>query len=90
MTYAALTQALCVKGNLENACKILEDMDKLNVCPNVLVYNMLIAGYFREGNVQEAFRLHDEMLDRGLVPDEKTYDILVSMEYGGVESLRGT
>lgn len=65
-------------------------MEKINVHPIVLIYNMLIAGYFREGSVQEAFRLHNEMLDRGLVPDDKTYDIFVSIEYRGVESLRGT
>ncbi|ONK77107.1 uncharacterized protein A4U43_C02F3170 [Asparagus officinalis] len=87
ITYAALTRGLCIKGDLENARKVLEDM---NVRPNALIYNMLIACYFREGNVQEAFRLHDEMLDRGLVPDDKTYDILVSMEYGGNESFEGT
>ena len=66
ITYAALTHDLCDRRNLENARKVLEDMNKMNLHPCVLIYNALIAGYFREGNTQEAFRLHDEMLDRGL------------------------
>jgi pentatricopeptide repeat protein len=53
-------------------------MDENNITPSVLIYNILIAGNFREGNLQEAFRLHNEMLDKGLVPDDTTYDILVN------------
>ncbi|KAI7987070.1 tRNA (cytosine(38)-C(5))-methyltransferase 2 [Camellia lanceoleosa] len=67
------------EGQLENAHKVLEEMDKKRMAPNVLIYNTLIAGYFKEGNLQEAFRLHDEMLDRGVVPDDTTYDILLCL-----------
>ncbi|KAI7989559.1 Pentatricopeptide repeat-containing protein [Camellia lanceoleosa] len=80
VTYTVLVHGLCNKGQLENAHKVLEEMDKKSMAPNVLIYNTLIAGYFKEGNLQEAFRLHDEMLDRGVVPDDTTYDILLSEE----------
>jgi len=33
--------------------------------------------------------LHDEMLHRGLVPDEATYDILVNGKAKGVNTLAG-
>ena len=50
-------------------------------------YNTLIAGHFKQGNLQEAFRLLDELLDRGLVPDEFTYDILVNGKAKAVNTL---
>ena len=50
-------------------------------------YNTLIAGHFKQGNLQEAFRLLDEMLDRGLVPDEITYDILINGKAKAVNTL---
>ncbi|KAM0009104.1 putative tetratricopeptide-like helical domain superfamily [Helianthus debilis subsp. tardiflorus] len=86
--YTVLVNGLCNKGQLENARKILEEMDKKSCVPNVVIYNSLIGGYFREGKLQEAFKLHDEMLDRGLVPDDRTYDILVTGKVKGVDSMR--
>lgn len=53
-------------------------MDRKCLTPTVFIYNTLITGHFKEGNLQEAFRLHNEMLDKGLVPDDTTYDILVN------------
>lgn len=55
--------------------------------PSVHIYNTLIAGYFKEGHLQEAFRLHDEMLDKGLVPDDDTYDTLVNGKFQGTNGL---
>ena len=62
-------------------------MDGKSTSPNVLIYNTLIAGHFKDGNLQEAFRLHFEMLDRGLVPDGVTYDILVNGKAKAVNTL---
>ena len=47
----------------------------------------MIARHFKEGTLQEAFRLLDEMLDRGLVPNEITYDILVNGKAKAVNTL---
>ena len=35
----------------------------------------------------KSLKLHDEMLDRGLVPDDRTYDILVTGKVKGDESM---
>ncbi|KAJ6406266.1 hypothetical protein OIU84_009900 [Salix udensis] len=76
--YTTLISGLLKEGHVENAQKILEDMDKKCMTPSVFIYNTMITGHFKEGNLQEAFRLHNEMLDKGLVPDDTTYDILVN------------
>ncbi|KAF3334946.1 Pentatricopeptide repeat-containing protein [Carex littledalei] len=60
-------------------------MEKLGVKPNAHIYNMLINAYFREGEFQEAFSLHDEMLEKGIIPDGYTYDILVGTRPPAVE-----
>ena len=50
--------------------------------PRVFIFyffnNTLIARHFKEGTLQEAFRLLDEMLNRGLVPNKITQDMLVN------------
>ncbi|KAK1314254.1 Pentatricopeptide repeat-containing protein [Acorus calamus] len=76
--YTALIHGLCNNGLVENARKFLGEMDANNIPVRALIYNILIAGYFNERNVEEAFGLHDQMLDRGLVPDDTTYDILAN------------
>ncbi|KAI7989949.1 tRNA (cytosine(38)-C(5))-methyltransferase 2 [Camellia lanceoleosa] len=47
VTYTVLVHGLCNKGQLENAHKVLEEMDKKSMAPNVLIYNTLIAGCLR-------------------------------------------
>ena len=76
ISYTVLINGLCNKGQLENGCKILEDMDRKSMTPRVFIFyffnNTLIARHFKEGTLQEAFRLLDEMLNRGLVPNKIT------------------
>lgn len=61
-------------------------MDCKNTIPNALIYNSIIAGYFREGNFVEGFKLHDEMLEKGAASDDTTYDILTSRKSSGSSS----
>jgi pentatricopeptide repeat protein len=66
-------------------------MRRLDVQPNVNIYNMLINGYLRDSKLQEAFQLHDEMLNRGIMPDHITDDILAaqkSLEGDGCADVR--
>lgn len=49
------------KGKTEEAHEVFEQMKKDKVQPDVAVYNTLIAGYGREGNVQACFKLFNEV-----------------------------
>ncbi|CAA7052023.1 unnamed protein product [Microthlaspi erraticum] len=73
--YVVLVNGLSKKGQFLRASKMLEKKD---VTPSVLIYSCVIAGHYREGNLDEAFRLYNEMLEKGLVPDDTIFDILVS------------
>ncbi|KAJ4959447.1 hypothetical protein NE237_026558 [Protea cynaroides] len=46
--------------------------------PSILMYNLLMKGYIKMGYPQNALTLHDEILCRGLKPDQLTYNTLVS------------
>ncbi|KAF9614450.1 hypothetical protein IFM89_018686 [Coptis chinensis] len=45
--------------------------------PSILMYNLLIKGYIKDGSPQDAFAVRDEILRQGLKPDRLTYNTLV-------------
>ncbi|KAK9684769.1 hypothetical protein RND81_10G230900 [Saponaria officinalis] len=51
----------------------------LNVLPmrNVVVYNSAILGLGSHGDAEQAFRLFNEVLEKGLRPDESTFSALL-------------
>lgn len=51
----------------------------LNVLPrrNIIVYNSAILGLGSHGNADQAFRLFDEAMDKGFMPDESTFSALL-------------
>ncbi|PON69583.1 Tetratricopeptide-like helical domain containing protein [Parasponia andersonii] len=54
---------------------------------NSSIYNVLINGLWKEGNKQEAGRILDLMLEKGLVPDAKTHGLLIgSISWEGLDS----
>ncbi|KAJ4768621.1 Pentatricopeptide repeat-containing protein [Rhynchospora pubera] len=79
ITFTVLTHGLCrnEQRERESAKKVLGEMERFGVKPSAHIYNMLINSYFREGKFQAASFLHDDMLEKGIIPDEHTYDILL-------------
>jgi leucine-rich PPR motif-containing protein len=45
--------------------------------PNVVSYNTVINGFFIEGQVDKAYNLFLEMMDRGIQPNVVTYTIVI-------------
>ncbi|KAF4354011.1 hypothetical protein F8388_009903 [Cannabis sativa] len=43
---------------------------------NIVTYNLLIKGYCEKGMLEDANRLLNEMLEKGLVPNRITYDVV--------------
>ena len=56
---------------MHDADFIFNKMIKAGLSPDRFTYTSLISGYVAGNNLKEAFRLHDEMLQRGFVPDDK-------------------
>jgi len=52
-------------------------MTRDNRLPDVWTYNMLVWGLCKEGRIEEALRLRDEMENLKLLPDVVTYNTLI-------------
>ncbi|KAG2293598.1 hypothetical protein Bca52824_040267 [Brassica carinata] len=73
-TYNELIHGFC-KKNVHKAMGVFHKMLDCRVAPSVVTYNSLIDGQCRSGNFDSAYRLLTLMNDRGLVPDQWTYNI---------------
>ncbi|KAH6835532.1 hypothetical protein C2S53_015625, partial [Perilla frutescens var. hirtella] len=69
---------LCVKmKDFEGAYELIDDWKK-NSKPTTSMYNVILAGYFREKNVQSAQNVLKQMEDAGVKPDAMTYSYLIA------------
>ncbi|KAJ6295227.1 hypothetical protein OIU78_023277 [Salix suchowensis] len=90
-TYNTLVSSLCKSGRLDEACYIHDVMlrmgvapDEKSLIPEPLVWNLIIDGYGRcgdivsnAGHIHYALQLYDEMLRGGCNPDMITYTELI-------------
>ncbi|KAJ8510305.1 hypothetical protein OPV22_000739 [Ensete ventricosum] len=60
-----------VEMGMQEADSVFKRMVSRGVQPDGSTYTTLINGHVAVDNLKEAFRLHDEMLQRGFVPDDK-------------------
>lgn len=66
-----------MKGLMDEADRVFESMIERNHKPNEAVYNVIIHGHCRGGNVQKAYKLYREMVHFGFVPHTVTIIALV-------------
>ncbi|GAU22159.1 hypothetical protein TSUD_251870 [Trifolium subterraneum] len=59
------------QGRMQEAEMVLHKMIDKGINPDKSTYTSLINGHVSKDNLKEAFRVHDEMLQRGFVPDDK-------------------
>ncbi len=52
---------LVAKGNVSEAVDVFESMKNNNVKADAVVYNALIAGYGRAGNVEASFKVFNQV-----------------------------
>ncbi|KAI3504586.1 hypothetical protein L1887_26180 [Cichorium endivia] len=70
-------------GFLEHAVKVFDEMPKRN--RNIVSYNSVIASLGLYGLASEAFKVFNEVLESGLIPDESTFSALLSAcSHGGL------
>ncbi|GKV10620.1 hypothetical protein SLEP1_g21960 [Rubroshorea leprosula] len=67
------TCALSNWGSMDYACSIFRQIDE----PGTFVFNTMIRGQVNHVNFEEAVLLFDEMLERGVEPDNFTYPSLL-------------
>ena len=59
--YAKHISNLVKKCRQEEAVQVLEQMKRSRVRPDVVVYNTLISGYAKQGNIKMAFKMFNEV-----------------------------
>merc|ERR1719377_284528 len=62
ITFSILIKANCDADRLEEALKLLVAMTDLNLRPDEVVFNNLLAGCARQGNIQLGKRLYADMV----------------------------
>ncbi|XP_050232020.1 pentatricopeptide repeat-containing protein At5g39710 [Mercurialis annua] len=73
----ALVKGFCMKGLMDEADRVFESMINKNHKPNEAIYNIIIHGHCRGGNIQKAYDLYNEMVRFGFVPHTVTVIALV-------------
>jgi pentatricopeptide repeat-containing protein PET309 len=72
-TYGALIQVLCLKNNTQSAVKILQEvMPKKGIRELPFHYALVMAGYHRQDQWDEARKIYKRMLEKGITPDAST------------------
>ncbi|KAH8500914.1 hypothetical protein H0E87_015946 [Populus deltoides] len=77
--YLALIETLykAGRGDVGRSMKLLKDMRKDGISPDIFSFNALIQSFCRMGKVEKAEKLFVSMSTFGLIPDNYTYGALV-------------
>jgi len=79
ITYSILIKANCDAGRLDVALTLLKAMKDRSLAVDEVIFNNLLGGCVREGNVDFARHLYDEMIKSGLKPSNATFSILIRL-----------
>nr|QIP66257.1 restorer of fertility-like protein [Triticum aestivum]QIP66411.1 restorer of fertility-like protein [Triticum aestivum] len=78
--FCTLLKGLCHAKCTDEALNVLlHRMPELGCTPNVVAYNTVIHGFFREGQVGKACNLFHEMRQQGVTPDVVTYNSVIDV-----------
>ncbi|KAK2453613.1 pentatricopeptide repeat-containing protein [Trifolium repens] len=72
-----LVKGFCMKGLMEEADRVLKTMHEKNFKPDGAVYNLIIHGHCRRGNVRKAYDMYREMVRCGFVSHVVTVIALI-------------
>lgn len=68
----AVIKGFCMKGLMKEADRVFESMLQRDERPSAAVYNIMIHGHCRDGNLQKAYNMYQEMMHDGFVAHTAT------------------
>ncbi|KVH99068.1 hypothetical protein Ccrd_022648 [Cynara cardunculus var. scolymus] len=69
--------ASCDYNLFDGAYGMIKDLGRLNMCPTVNMYNVIMGGYFRQKNFNKALMVLKQMEASGLNPDSHTFSYII-------------
>lgn len=75
--YFLLIREKCGRGLIEDARGIIKDMEEANCALTTRVYNCILVRLYKNGRVEEAIKLLDEMKESCVSPDAITFEIII-------------
>jgi pentatricopeptide repeat protein len=79
VTFSILVKANCDASRLEVALNLLDDMVKLNLYPDEMLFNNLLTGCASQKNASLGKRLYADMVASGIRPSNATFSILIRL-----------
>uniref|UniRef100_A0A7N1A9I5 PROP1-like PPR domain-containing protein n=1 Tax=Kalanchoe fedtschenkoi TaxID=63787 RepID=A0A7N1A9I5_KALFE len=76
-TYNIFIHGWCKARKLEEAHKVLKEMEKHSICPDTVTYTSFIEAYCREKDFRKVEETLTEMREKGYWPSVVTYTIYV-------------
>lgn len=73
-SFEIIIDALCSTGKLDDALGLFRDMDRVNCCRSVLLYNNMIDCLSSANRLSECYELLNEMKEFGFQPTHYTYN----------------
>ncbi|XP_011626165.1 pentatricopeptide repeat-containing protein At3g46610 [Amborella trichopoda] len=86
--YNSLLGAAKASHSYEKVGKIIEDMEKQGILPNIVTLNTLMSVYLEQGKTQEARDIFSEIPRNGLSPSPVTYSTVLQI-YRKMEDAKG-
>ncbi|KMZ57990.1 hypothetical protein ZOSMA_7G00190 [Zostera marina] len=65
-------------GDFLGAYKVLDDLNEMNKKPTTIMYNVILAGYFKENDAHGVSLVLKKMKDVGLERDAETFSIILA------------
>lgn len=88
-SYGILVKSFCDAGKPELAIEKLKEMDKKGILISGVMYTSIMHSLYKKGNVTEAKRIWDEMVNRGCVIDVAANNVrIMNAVDGDPENIR--
>ncbi|XP_028084037.1 pentatricopeptide repeat-containing protein At5g18950-like [Camellia sinensis] len=68
-----MIRGLCLHGRTEKAHVLFEEMAEKGIARDIITYNSLIQGFYKEGKIDGSINLLAKLLEMGLQPSAATY-----------------
>ncbi|XP_026451814.1 pentatricopeptide repeat-containing protein At4g04790, mitochondrial-like [Papaver somniferum] len=72
-TFRRMINLLVRMKDFEGAYNMLSDMEEMGIRPTTVMYNAIMAGYFREKNIRGGLMVLNQMKNADAKPDSLTY-----------------